>query len=323
MVIKKHTNVRIISLACFLFSTAILAACSAQSIAVTPSPLPTNTPLPPTAIPPTPTTIPRPLLSADKVKTLSAELERISNAHFQAWMNRDPDLRRQIYTVDVHFHADNKEWVHTLNEMIAFETSFASENPNLECRLVDTFIGSEDGFVRDDCWNAWGTTKDNPELSYDWFTLRNGKISYWWTFTSDENLATLDPPTIVDQKLLQDYATAWSSGDPEEVASLYDPETVRSDSLYGESQQGSSTVKEFATKFFTWYPGVRLELLQSFGENPISIKNGGEYVFHVFDQAGQLCDVSAIILLEPSQDKIIKEWVFYNADSLIACGWAQ
>ena len=34
-------------------------------------------------------------------------------------------------------------------------------------------------------------------------------------------------------------------------------------------------------------------------------------------------DVHAIILLESSQDKITKEWMFYNADFLISCGWAQ
>jgi len=67
-----------------------------------------------------------------------------------------------------------------------------------------------------------------------------------------------------------------------------------------------------------------MELLQSFmlaESKPIKI--GGVYAIHVSDKAGQPCDVSAIILLDTSQDKITNEWLFYNADSLIACGWAQ
>jgi hypothetical protein len=51
MMTIKHTNVRIISFACFLVSLILLIGCTAQTIAVTPSPLPINTELPPTALP--------------------------------------------------------------------------------------------------------------------------------------------------------------------------------------------------------------------------------------------------------------------------------
>jgi hypothetical protein len=48
--------------------------------------------------------------------------------------------------------------------------------------------------------------------------------------------------------------------------------------------------------------------------------------FHARDQAGKPCDVRAIILLEApfldsvSTGKLINEWLFYDPDSLIACG---
>jgi ketosteroid isomerase-like protein len=123
------------------------------------------------------------------------------------------------------------------------------------------------------------------------------------------------------ENLLQDYAAAWSSGDPEAVANLYAPDVVRQDTLFGYDLQRSSAIKEFTKTFFAWYPGVRLELHDSLKWSARDL--GSLYSIHVSDQTGKPCDVRAIILLESSQDKIINERLFYNADSLIACGWAQ
>jgi hypothetical protein len=49
----------------------------------------------------------------------------------------------------------------------------------------------------------------------------------------------------------------------------------------------------------------------------------GVYAIHVSDQTYLPCELNAIILPKSSQDKIANEFVFYNADSLIACGWAS
>ncbi len=86
----------------------------------------------------------------------------------------------------------------------------------------------------------------------------------------------------------------------------------------------SSSITAYITNYFNWYPGVRMELLQSFmlaESKPIEI--GGIYAIYLSDQAGKPCDVNSVILLGISQDQITDEWVFYNADSLIACSWAQ
>jgi hypothetical protein len=156
-----------------------------------------------------------------------------------------------------------------------------------------------------------------------WLTLRDGKISYWWLFYDQEvfHAGELD----FDQKMLQDYAAAWSSGDAQAVTSLYSTDAVRKDNLFGEKQQDSAAIQEYAQKFFSWYPGIRLSLLQSFGEYPKLEKRGGVYALNVTDRAGKPCEVQGLILLEPdsSGQKIAQEWVFYQADSLIACGWAR
>jgi ketosteroid isomerase-like protein len=129
---------------------------------------------------------------------------------------------------------------------------------------------------------------------------------------------------VFSEKALRAYETAWSSGDSNAVASLYSPDAIRHDPLFGGDQNGPSAIKDFAAKFFSWYPSVRLERLYSFGMvsgNPI--KTGGVYAIHATDQAGRPCDVQAIVQLDAPEDKITNESVYYKADSLIACGWAR
>lgn len=310
---------------CLIVLLIFTIGCTAQTKTVTPSPLPTSTPLPPTTIPPTPTTIPRPPLSADEVKTIAAEFERVSSAHVDAWNKHDKNLFIILYRYNITYHEDGIAPMGT-GERVFWLTSYVlSHWPDHEMRSVDTFIGREDGFDTVEIWNWQVATKEHPFTGYYWYTLRNGQISDLWLFWGSEAFTRFFIPemdaTFTD-KPLQDYASAWSSGDLETVTSLYATDVVRQDSLYREIQQGSSAVKEFAADFFAWYPGVRLELLQSFKLDE-SRMTGGVYAIHVTDQAGKPCDVRAVILLELSENKITKEWVFYNADSLIACGWVQ
>jgi uncharacterized protein (TIGR02246 family) len=262
-------------------------------------------------------------LSANDVRNLSAEFEKVSKAHIDAWNNMT-DAMAQLYTDDVKYYKDGNNPLVTGNHsLLSLNYEAISGLPALEGRQAGIFIGREDGF---DIWemNYWtdkgfSFSKENPAIAYDWLTLRNGKILSWYLFWDFKVNTALG--LTFNQKPLQDYASAWSSGDPEAVASLYAPDVVRLDTLFGYNQQGSTAVKDFAANFFSWYPGVRLELLQSFklfDSNPVMA--GGVYAIHVSDQAGKPCDVRVIILLEISQDKITKEWMFYNADSLIACG---
>lgn len=326
----QYTNIRSILFTCLSILLVFTTGCTAQKIAITPSPLPTNTPLPPTAIPSTPTTIPRPPLSADEVKALSTEFERITNEHDQATIKRDFDQMRQIYTEDIVHHDQNVEYAKGKENVISLQKELTTYFPNFENRLVSTFVGHDDGFNVEDTWgwapydyksNVWSS--DYPLKNYSWYTLRDGKISYWWLFYGEEVFSVQGKP--FNSKMQEDYAAVWSSGDSEAVASLYTPEAIRQDTLFSETQQENSAIKAFATHFFAWYPGVHLTLLETFGEFPKVIKRGGIYTVSVSDPSGQPCDVNMLVLLEPDESgqKIAQEWVFYTADSLIACGWAQ
>jgi ketosteroid isomerase-like protein len=290
-------------LVCLLFFTIALSACSVQTI---PS---------------------RPPLSADEIKGLNSKLEHLANANLQAWVDQDSDLMRQIYTEDAVHHDANTDLITGLEDMIQFSKSWRTYFPKYESRLEDTFIDQTDGFYVEASW-GWSLecymvrpTSDNPIINYMWLTLRDGKIAVWWLFYAENTCKNIP----FDAKLLQDYVDAWSSGDPQTVSDLYAEGAIRQDSLFGESLQGNQAINQYASDFFSWYPGVRLTLLNSFGELPKEIKRGGVYSVQVSDQSGKPCEVKMLVVLEPdeSEQRIAQEWVFYNADSLIACGWAQ
>lgn len=270
----------------------------------------------------------RPPLSVDEVKTLAAEFQNVSSAFIDAYNKHDTVLISQLLTSDItYYEVGSNPQTYGPMQYLSLANSFLFTSPDFEGRQLNTFIGREDGF---DIWEQWNfrlSTKENPYLGYDWYLLKDGKISSMWLFWGYDVYVRDFIPNMgatFDQKPLQDYASAWSSGDPGAVTNLYSADVVRHDTLFREIQQGSSAVKSFSTNFFNWYPGVKTELLQSFmlAESK-PIKTGGVYAFHVSDLAGKPCDVNAVILLELSQDQIINEWLFYNADSLIACGWAQ
>ncbi len=306
MAIIKHTHVRQLLLAYLIILILVTTGCKQQAT-------------------------PRPPLSANEVKIKSAEIKRISSAYLDAWNKRDTGLMRPLFTDDLkYYEASNSTDSNGSSQYISLVNSWLAFSSDYECRQLDTFIDREGGFDIQELWNWMGSTKENPYLGYDRYVLKDGKISSMWLFWGSDVYTRWFIPAFgatkatFTQKPLQDYASAWSSDNPGTVASLYAPEVIRQDTLFNENQQGISAVKKFATNFFNWYPGVSFELLQSFklGDSK-PVNTGGVYSIHVSDQAGKPCDVKSIIVLELSQDKIINEWLYYNADSLISCGWAQ
>jgi ketosteroid isomerase-like protein len=301
MAIKTHTHVRAFLWACLIAPLIITTGCQQQS-----SP---------------------PHLSAAEVKKIAAEFKRVSSAHIQAWNDHSLDELLQLYTDDINYYEGGSVAMsHDKGGIVYFQSTVLSGSPDIAGRQVDAFIGRQDGMDIWEMWNYSESTKADPYYAYDWFTLREGKIATYYLFWGAKAFAKdwIPGGVLFTQKSLRDYQAAWSSGDPQAVASLYAPQAVRQDTLFRENQTGSPAVKDYAAKFFSWYPGVRLELLESFElATSDPLKTGGVFVIHASDRAGQPCDVRAIIVLDTSEAKIINEWIFYQADSLLACGWAR
>jgi hypothetical protein len=235
---------------------------------------------------------------------------------------------RQIYTEDVVHHDANADLITGLENMIQFSKYWRTVFPRYESRVEDTFIDKTDGFYREASW-GWSlecympqpSTSDNPIINYMWLTIRDSNIAFWWLFY-DQGVCPMIP---FDAKLLQAYADAWSSGNPKTVASLYAEDAVRNDTLFEANQQGNQAINQYAAKFFAWYPDAQLTLQQSFGELPREIKRGGVYSLQAKHSTGQACEVKMLVVMEPDEtdEKIAQEWLYYNANSLIACGWAR
>ncbi|HEX6306350.1 MAG TPA: nuclear transport factor 2 family protein [Anaerolineales bacterium] len=304
MAIKRNANFRT-----FLISSLLIAVTTTASC----------TPVPPANG--------RPPLDADGMKTYAVIFDQVAAALIQAWNRRTPDLMSPYIRGDIiHQRYNDESALDDDSRLSLLNRSFLA-NPDYEARLSNTFIGRHDGFIVNESWN-WqpvitgaNWTEDHPLTEYHWIGFDEGKISDWWLMYARELHAAIGRP--LDQTLLQDYAAAWSSGDAEVVANLYTPNGARRDALLEENQWGNAAVKEFAAKFFAWYPHVSLDLLQSFGELPAGTKIGAVYAIHVANRTGRPCDIRALILFEPDGQKIATEWVFYQAQSLLDCGWAR
>lgn len=234
-----------------------------------------------------------------------------ANEVVQARNNFDPDV---ISTINMRGKLDQ--------ELKSLSLAY----PGYEARLSDTYLSRHEGFVVADSWNwepypigeTW--TKDHPLTEYHWISFFEGKISKWQVMYGQELHAAAGLP--LDQKILQEYAAAWSSGNPESLADLYTTDAMRQEPLLWENKYGTSQIIAFAKKFFTEFPGARLELLYSFGEFPEATHIGGIYAIHV-QKPRKTCAVRALVVLEPDNEKISKEWVFYQADTLFDCGWVR
>ena len=293
----KETQVNRIVFAILTFTTIVLAACVGDSD--------------------------RPPLSAVEVRCLSGDFERLASTYAEGVNTHDWSKIRQIFNEDI-VHHDGAPVYSGIDEI---ESMYAEEIfinfPKLGCRLGDSFIDQEDGLAIVEFWNLFGYTKDNPTRGYWLFEVVDGRISYWTLLYGRDFLVRLASGHRIDEELLADYAAAWSSDDPDEVASLYAQDAVREDTLFGDYHQGPNEIRGFATDFFSWYPSVRLEYLQSFAEQSPGKVKGGVFAFNVSDLDGAPCAVMVAVLLEPAEEGIERERIYYDAESLVDCGWAR
>jgi ketosteroid isomerase-like protein len=222
MAIKTYTNTRKLLLACLIILMMVSSGCQQQT---------------------------SPTVSTDEVKKLSMVLDQLSDEAIQAYNSHDLDQVRQLYTEDVLVYESNEQcngvdcMLHTADWIFSNAPQFGLQ------KRGDAFISGEDGFLQQDFLN-FSAIPENPIIhSFVWVKLQEGKASYWRSFVSADFFTSREMP--FDPTILNDYTTAWSSGDAQTVAALYNTDATRQDTLFEENQQGSSAVKEFAADFST------------------------------------------------------------------------
>jgi hypothetical protein len=280
----------------------------------------------------------RALLSVTEVESMAVEFERAANAHIEAWNTHDLEVIRSVYTHDI-VHDDGASYYSGIDEVMGMASMMDVYFPNMQSRLGDTFIGLEDGLAMWEVWNVNSLspdfTEDNPGIEFDLLQIREGRIAHWTLFYKldfQERAGWSTRRAESISLLLEDFGSAWSSGDSTQVSALYTRDAIMADALFGDMMEGRRAIKAYAENFFAWYPGVEWLLIHSFSDNnksdthpDIGFGNvtGGVYAIRLADTEGKLCDVLAAVLLEHTDEGIIQERIYYNADSLISCGWAQ
>jgi ketosteroid isomerase-like protein len=271
----------------------------------------------------------RPPVSAAEVQALDGEFEAAATAQIDAWNSHDADAIRAVYTEDVEHHDGQVELV-GLDSVTRMAEGMFERNPDWDGRLAGLYIGGDDALG---VWEAFGLraggddyTEDRPLIEYDVLEVRDGQIASWTLYYHPETIPAftqLPGQPEAEAALLADYATTWSSDDPEAVAGLYATEGTRTDPVFGQLAEGQDDMEGYATEWFEWYPDVSVELVQPIAEASHEEPELGGIFSIRPDGDDDSCEVLMAVLLETDEDQqIVAERVYYDADSLIACGWA-
>ena len=276
---------------------------------------------------------PRESVTISNLQTSEAKFGQIAGGLPETWNTRDAQAVKDLFTDDAEAYdrsfGDHVVGPDQIRGLIAMVSAFG---PNWEARQTDRYIGMENGLVVDELWNIkFGNnsyTEDHPMIEIDWLQTEDDRISNWTIFYGLDILEEQAVPTSqrLEQarSLLSSYQAAWSSGKVKAVAQLYSDEAVREDMVFMERQEGQKAIETFAKSFFGWYPGAQWHISLVFGEGrgdaPIT---GGLYSVKVNDQNGQPCEVKVAVLLQTAENLITQEKLYYEAQSLISCGWAR
>lgn len=271
----------------------------------------------------------RPPASAAEVQALHLEFETAAAAQVEAWNSHDVDAIRAVYSEDIEHH-DGQLELAGLDSVTRMAEGMFERNPDWDGRLAGLYIGVNDALG---VWEAYDIraggddyTEDRPLIEYDVLKLRDGQITSWTLYYHPETMPAftqLPGQAEAEAALLADYATAWSSDDPEAVAGLYATEGTRSDPVFGTLSEGRDDIERYATEWFDWYAEVDIELVQPIAEaSREEPELGGVFSIRP-DGDNNSCEVLMAVLLETNEDRqVVAERVYYDADSLVACAWA-
>jgi ketosteroid isomerase-like protein len=318
----------------FLAACLILAGCSPSDEPVPDTDQPsqidiqTDTPLPePTA---EPTFTPYPtvqvvLPAADQILALGESCAEIYQAQIEAWISKDTEKLRAVYTDDI-VHFDGKPLFVGIDEVLGMAQMMFRAFPRWEMKAGPTYISQNECLGTWMFWNTSGWKEEDPGIEFDILETREGKISFWRLFYDHH----FDSDRI-DEGFLQDFAAAWSKGDLESVLGLYSPDAVVEDTLLGVVAYGPEAIRVYADTVLSENPEISWELTYPFaeddfanGETEVLASKGGTFTITTLDGQGSPCQIQAVLILTPDgEGKIQHQKTFYDAGSLRTCGWAD
>jgi len=271
-------------------------------------------------------------LDAAEVTSLRDSCEALYQKHMEAWDSRDPENFRQIYTDDV-VHVDGDPANTGVYGLIDVGRVMFEVFPDWQMEAGDTYISKNQCLGTWLNWGVFGFSQDDPGIEYDWMETRENKISYWRMFYDQKFHQAIENADLVNDDFLQNYASAWSSGDPDTILKIYASDAELDDSLFGFSIAGQEAIGDYASRFLATSSEASWDILDPFSESLPSNRykdehpyasQGAVYAIQVEGADGNPCEIRAVVILTPNGDGLIQtQNIFYEAETLVACGWAR
>jgi ketosteroid isomerase-like protein len=264
-----------------------------------------------------------PLPEAEVVE-LADSCREIYTEQIDAWISADYDRVRDVYTEDV-VHFDGGPVFVSVDEVVEMARWMNLFLSDYTQDAGDTYISASDCLGTWLLWGAKGLTEEDPRREFDLIETRDGKISFWRLFYGEK----FDFAPI-NKDLLSQFAETLPTGRSRAMKEIYAEDAVLVDSLFGVEAQGLDEILGYTAGFKKAYSVKGWELLIPFSEvidsdaaPPDFIpSHGGVYRITSTDDQGDICYVNAVVILTPNQEgKISQQLVYYQADSLIECGW--
>lgn len=273
-----------------------------------------------------------PALDAAHVTALAESCAELYNAHIDAWSSKEPDTLREIYTEDI-VHFDGYPLYVGVDAVVSMAGNMYMFFPAWEMEVGQTYISDELCLGTWVNWGALGFTQESPGLEYDLMTTRDGRISFWQAYYDQPFNEAFSHPDLIDAAFLAQFTTAWSSGDLKSIMEMYAPDAVVEDGLFGFSVSGEEDLSDYIGRFLARSSGAEWVLLESFAEDqaipsyreeyPFPAQ-GGVFALSVPDAAGNACEIRlALIVIPNDEGLILSQQVFYQADTLMTCRWAE
>ena len=263
--------------------------------------------------------------AADQVRTLGENCTEIYQAQIDAWISKDPEQLRTIYTDDI-IHFDGKPLFVGIDEVLGMANRMFRAFPNWQMKAGQTYISQEECLGTWMFWDTSGWKEHDPGMEFDILETRDGKISFWRLFYDQH----FDSERI-DEEFLDLFASTWSQGTPNKLLEIYSQDAVLEDTLFGVTASGTDEIRSYGEKYLAAHPETSWELVYPFAEDDyfnaeseILASKGGVFNISTGDPQGNSCQIQAVIVLTPDlEGKIQGQKTFYEADSFVACGWAQ
>lgn len=261
--------------------------------------------------------------SAQEIEVLSRACDDIVKLQIDTWDTRDAEQLRNIYTEDI-VHFDSHPAYVGIDQVVDMAKMMFSTFTAWKMDAGETYISQDKCLGTWINWGLMGFTQEDPFLEFDLLETQGEKISFWRLFYDEK----FKPNDFTPLAMFKD---AWSTNDTNSLVSIYSDNADLEDSLFGIKINGRESIANYAQNFLDLSHGGRWTLIQGFSESYVPYKEdylgpslGGVFGVNTTKADGSNCEVRVVVILTPDKNgKIQTQETFYDADTLLECGWVK